>query len=63
MAYEILQKYHVDVEELIYLLQEKSAFETPLDQISTLVNINKKVKNKKYKKNCKKSVDIPVKLW
>ena len=49
VAYEILQKYHVDVEELIYLLQEKSAFETPLDQISTLVNINKKVKNKKYK--------------
>ena len=45
VAYEILQKYHVDVEELIYLLQEKSAFETPLDQISTLVNINKKVKN------------------
>lgn len=49
VAYEILQKYHVDVEEVIYLLQEKSAFETPLDQISTLVNINKKVKNKKYK--------------
>jgi len=49
VAYEILQKYHVDVEEVIYLLQEKSAFETPLDQISTLVNINKKVKTKKYK--------------
>ncbi|WP_333576815.1 AAA family ATPase, partial [Faecalibacillus intestinalis] len=48
-AYEILQKYHVDVEEVIYLLQEKSAFETPLDQIPTLVNINKKVKTKKYK--------------
>ena len=30
VAYEILQKYHVDVEEVIYLLQEKSAFETPL---------------------------------
>ena len=44
VAYEILQKYHVDVEEVIYLLQEKSAFETPLDQIPTLVNINKKVK-------------------
>ena len=43
VAYEILQKYHVDVEEVIYLLQEKSAFETPLDQIPTLVNINKKV--------------------
>ena len=49
VAYEILQKYHVDVEEIIYLLQEKSAFETPLDQIPTLVNINKKVKTKKYK--------------
>lgn len=49
IAYEILQKYHVDVEEVIYLLQEKSAFETPLDQIPTLVNINKKVKTKKYK--------------
>lgn len=49
VAYEILQKYHVDVEEVIYLLQEKSAFETPLDQITTLVNINKKVKTKKYK--------------
>ena len=49
VAYEILQKYHVDVEEVIYLLQEKSAFETPLDQIPTLVNINKKVKTKKYK--------------
>ena len=23
VAYEILQKYHVDVEEVIYLLQEK----------------------------------------
>ena len=30
-------------------MQEKSAFETPLDQIPTLVNINKKVKTKKYK--------------
>lgn len=49
VAYEILQKYHVDVEEVIYLLQEKFAFETPLDQIPTLVNINKKVKTKKYK--------------
>ena len=49
VACEILQKYHVDVEEVIYLLQEKSAFETPLDQIPTLVNINKKVKTKKYK--------------
>lgn len=49
VAYEILQKYHVDVEEVIYLLQEKPAFETPLDQIPTLVNINKKVKTKKYK--------------
>lgn len=49
VAYEILQKYHVDVEEVIYLLQEKSAFGTPLDQIPTLVNINKKVKTKKYK--------------
>ena len=49
VAYEILQKYHVDVEEVIYLLQEKSAFDTPLDQIPTLVNINKKVKTKKYK--------------
>ena len=49
VAYEILQKYHVDVEEVIYLLQEKSAFETQLDQIPTLVNINKKVKTKKYK--------------
>lgn len=49
VTYEILQKYHVDVEEVIYLLQEKSAFETPLDQIPTLVNINKKVKTKKYK--------------
>ena len=49
VAYEILQKYHVEVEEVIYLLQEKSAFETPLDQIPTLVNINKKVKTKKYK--------------
>ena len=49
VAYEILQKYHVDVEEVIYLLQEKSAFETPVDQIPTLVNINKKVKTKKYK--------------
>lgn len=49
VAYEILQKYHVDVEEVVYLLQEKSAFETPLDQIPTLVNINKKVKTKNIK--------------
>lgn len=49
VAYELLQKYHIDTLEIIYHLQEKTAYETSLDQINTLININKKVTNKNYK--------------
>lgn len=49
VAYELLQKYHIDTLEIIYQLQEKTAYETSLDQINTLININKKVSNKNYK--------------
>lgn len=49
VALELLKKYNVDIEDLIYILNEKTAYETRLDQISSLVNLNKKVKEKHYK--------------
>ena len=48
VAVELLKKYNVDVEDIIYILNEKTAYETRLDQIHSLVNLNKKVKEKKY---------------
>lgn len=44
VAYELLKKYKVDFEELFYQLNENSEMETKLDQIPSLVNLNKKVK-------------------
>lgn len=49
VALELLKKYNVDIEDLIYILNEKTAYETRLDQISSLVNLNKKVKDRNYK--------------
>lgn len=49
VAIELLKKYNVDIEEIKYILNEKTAYETRLDQIHSLVNLNKKVKDKKYK--------------
>lgn len=48
VAQELLKKYQVDVGDLIFILNEKTAFETRLDQIPSLVNLNKKVKDKAY---------------
>ena len=44
VAYELLKKYQVDFEDIIYQLNESSELETKLDQIQSLVNLNKKVK-------------------
>ena len=44
VAHELLKKYKVDFEEIIYQLNESSELETKLDQIQSLVNLNKKVK-------------------
>lgn len=49
VALELLKKYNVDIEDMIYVLNEKTAYETRLDQINSLVNLNKKVKDKHYK--------------
>lgn len=48
VAQELLKKYQVDIGDLLFILNEKTAFETRLDQIPSLVNLNKKVKNKAY---------------
>ena len=45
VAHELLKKYKVDFEEIIYQLNESSELETKLDQIQSLVNLNKKEKN------------------
>lgn len=44
VAHELLKKYKVDFEDIIYQLNESSELETKLDQIPALVNLNKKVK-------------------
>lgn len=49
VALELLKKYQVDIGDILYILNEKTAFETRLDQIGSLVNLNKKVKNRNYK--------------
>lgn len=48
VAYELLKKYHVEIDELIVSLNENSELETKLDQISMLVNLNQKVKKLNY---------------
>lgn len=47
VAVELLNKYHVDFEQLEKLLQEERAALYELDQIHELVNINQKVKKEK----------------
>lgn len=48
VAHELLKKYHVDFDEIIYQLNENSELETKLDQIPSLVNLNKKVKQSEH---------------
>lgn len=48
VALELLKKYHVDIEDVIYKLKESSEMETKLDQIPSLINLNKKVKKEEY---------------
>ncbi len=48
VAHELLKKYHVDFEDIIYKLNENSELETKLDQIPSLVNLNKKVKQEEH---------------
>ena len=48
VALELLKKYHVDIEEVLYKLNENSELESKLDQIQSLVNLNKKVKSEDY---------------
>lgn len=45
VAYELLKKYQVDFDDIIYQLNESTDLETKLDQIPSLINLNKKVKN------------------
>lgn len=48
VAHEMLRKYQVDINEILFLLNENTGIETKLDSIDSLVNLNKKVKNKDY---------------
>ena len=48
VAHELLKKYHVDFDDIIYQLNESSELETKLDQIPSLVNLNKKVKQSEH---------------
>ncbi len=48
VALELLKKYQVDIEKIVYKINERSALETVLDHIQSLVNINKKVKKEDY---------------
>lgn len=48
VALELLKKYHVEIEDIIDKLNENSDLESKLDQIQSLVNINKKVKKEDY---------------
>lgn len=48
VAHELLKKYHVDFDDIIYQLNENSELETKLDQIPSLVNLNKKVKQSEH---------------
>lgn len=48
VALELLKKYHIEIEDVIYKLNENSELESKLDQIQSLVNLNKKVKKEEY---------------
>lgn len=48
VALELLKKYHVDIDDILYKLNENSEMESKLDQIQSLVNLNKKVKSEDY---------------
>lgn len=48
VALELLKKYHVEIEDVLYKLNENSELESKLDQIQSLVNLNKKVKKEEY---------------
>lgn len=42
---ELLKKYNVDIEDVIFQIKENSELESKLDQVPSLTNLNKKVKN------------------
>lgn len=48
VASELLKKYDIEVDELIFILNENTELETKLDQVSSLVNLNKKMKKNHY---------------
>lgn len=47
VAMELLKKYKVDIEEIIFEMKENSDLESKLDQIPTLINLNKRMKENK----------------
>lgn len=49
VAYELLKKYHVDNEELIFKISKSSDLESPLDTVNNLVNLNQKVRQEDYR--------------
>ncbi|MFV0393460.1 MAG: AAA family ATPase, partial [Coprobacillaceae bacterium] len=48
VALELLRKYHVDIDDVIFKLNENSELESKLDQVQSMVNLNKKVKKEEY---------------
>lgn len=48
VALELLKKYNVDIEDIIFKLKENSELESKLDQVQSMVNLNKKVKKDDY---------------
>lgn len=49
VAIELLYKYDVDINEIIFLLKDDNELESKLDKISSLNNISKKIDNKECK--------------
>jgi len=48
VALELLKKYDIDIDDIIFKLKENSELESKLDQVQSMVNLNKKVKNEDY---------------
>lgn len=48
VALELLKKYHVEIDDVIFKLNENSELESKLDQVQSMVNLNKKVKKEEY---------------
>ena len=48
VALELLKKYNVDIDDIIFKLKENSELESKLDQVQSMVNLNKKVKKDDY---------------